>query len=46
MQKCQDPSGLQTRSTGVKNGDVLERMMPYASMTTTWRSSSSFCSWG
>jgi hypothetical protein len=46
MQKRQDLSAFQTSRTGVENGDVLGRMIPWASMAVHCRSSSSFCSWG
>ena len=46
MQNRHDASAFRTNNTGVENGEVLGRMMPWASMASHWRSSSSFCSWG
>jgi hypothetical protein len=46
MQNHQVLSSFRTNSTGAENGDVLGRMMPWASMSVHWRSSSSFCSCG
>jgi len=44
MQKRHVKSGLRTSNTGAENGDVLGRMIPYASIAAHCRSSSSFCS--